>query len=460
MRKITSSKLAFIARFAVLITFVDRILFNSALYADGACHLFSSLFLGDVFISQANRSVASILLAVPLRLLELIGVKDFNYLYFAWKLGFCVPFAIAFAVNFLLRSRYRPIGFFFLSVTTLVFYLPNSLMAVAEYNILFPLVSVLLPSLHQFRYESDGRSATIVFLTLVLMCFAYEGGAVMAIAVSGIMVLEHIAQRFISARLSVRVFFDVIFSQETIIRAVLFGIVFGSALIAIVATPDWAKANALRSLTSFTTDLRYGAIGDTWLYFIIFFCILMLGSCLVTAKRSENTWRPGVFLAVWFVSVFAVFANHLPNHGFFSKGVYMILLACLTISYCCLGLPRIFNSIRATALVLVALLPVCAGFVIWEGIQFNRYLRGFKKILIALPENSSASTDNISYFIKPGADVFKWSLAQYSWSWGHICISVYLSPPNRALIIGPYDQEFFSFYDRLITDRRVPAPGE
>lgn len=172
-----------LALLAVVLTLFDKVVYNSSLYADGACDFMHVLYLNHFAYTATNRPVGDMLHAIPVRVLQMIGVEDDQYIYYAWKIGFAFTFAVAYLLIGFYKKRYQLIGYYFLSMSILIFYIANSIFSVAEYIPMYSLLALLLPAIFWYKREGDATALYVIGIISILLCLNYEAGISCSIAV-------------------------------------------------------------------------------------------------------------------------------------------------------------------------------------------------------------------------------------------------------------------------------------
>lgn len=222
--------------------------------------------------------------------------------------------------------------------------------------------------------------------------------------------------------------------------------------------PVWAAQNAKRSLTTWIIEYRWGAMFDTWLYFIVgFFIYYMLIFSIGRPKRTHYVSLRD-YLFAFVLGLFCIAASHYPNHSLYSKGVYVILIVAMVVAGSVFSVQNFHLAMRRTFYIVLAVLPIQLIYVVKEGARFDQYLAEFKSIIELHDEDSVNSVGDLEFFAHHGGagEAAASKLSNFSWSWGQLCLSVYLKPANNAKMVSPLDKEYMdpAFYSSLIDNKK------
>ena len=443
---------------AVLVVFLDRFLSKRSLFADGSCMFFRYFYEHSIDNPIAGRYLGGLLLALPLAIAQNFGVQGFDAQFFLWNVSFAFPFLLSVMLIYFLQKEFRLTGFFIICMAATLFYLPNSYFAVGEYNIVYPVLAVLVPSLRQQFRIGDARSAFLSSCCLFVLVLSYEPAAIfavlVAIAILGIFVWRALtvggAVRPGLTHLSVGAARAIVWPSFLLLTTVLF------SAISIASTPKWAKENAVLALTHYLTDTPRGAVADTWLYFTILVSFLMvwkMNSALTQPQKlpepqSNKLYKYALWMMIPLAAIAALLTNHLPVHSYYSKTIFIPVFLLLSANLMICSSEQLS---RLGARLTPALCLIFLGVTIWlvrEGFQFNTFLGRLERDLNALPSQSLVEADRLP--------IYNTRLGKtYSWSWAQVCLARYLRPSGKSSAFGPFDKEFvwyFPHFQRVVDE--------
>ena len=445
---------------SLLVVLLDRLIFQRSLFADGACNFLNFAISDQISVIVQNRPAAFMLMNLPLAFAQHFGVWDLERLLFFWHLGFAVPFLMSGIVASFLRRPFSILAFFLLSSSVCMFYLPDSIFSIGEYNMMYPLVSVALPSLMQHLRWRDSFSVAVFGIAVFMMGLCYEIGAIYALVlcVYGFIILlisgrtqngdrpmrRAAAGSWFMGLLSFSYWKPLFMRTGPIVYISVISI------FVCVFSLKWVTSssidNAHAALTTYLVLPNRGAASDSWLYLICAVCICVVAVKFNYKKRSVNFTRLITFSIALIVGISL---NHSSEHSYFSKTIYIPLFLVTSSVVCFQFNSKSLSLVRyLSAFVFVAMI-VSTSFVLWEGIQFNRFLRKLASELGTLPPKTMVDSSSLAIYKQ------SWLGKRFNWSWGQVCLSVIVKRDGDVLARGPYDELYFPYYWKVIQFGRV-----
>lgn len=406
------------------ITLADRIFTDRDLYADGSCMFLFSYFNAFTHQPLFSRIDAIMFLHLPSIIASGLGVADIGVLRFLWKIGYAVPFFISALSISCLSIKYRIFGFLYLIFSISLFYLPNSMFAVGEYQIIFAIIPALIASLKEFLIKHTKSAAIIFIACLLFLAKTYEIAAIFSLFVGSSLIIADLIKKYRNE--------EGIFNLlELSIILLIFLYISFNVFADFRYMPEWLKENSAKGFTYYLTWEIYGALWDTFIEFQIIISIGFLIAFFFVSERMNYNCRILQYL-IFLLCLASLLANHQPEHSYTSKTFF--LFNYLAISYI-----FIFIKISSTGIEngLKLIAPVlCAAiiFLVVQGFGFHNYMEGIRVFVLNKNAKVNVNTVDLEYF-KQGFG------RKYSWTWGQACIS-YLYSHQGPLVVGEFDREY------------------
>jgi hypothetical protein len=405
----------------LLVVIFDRLFFNRDLYADGSCIYLGSLLGNTTLQPLFSRIVAIEFLHLPYIIAVPLDISNDTILRFLWKIGYAVPFLIAtLAISYLSRES-RLFGFIYLIFSILIFYLPNSIFAVGEYQIIYAIAPVLLAAIKDLFRDGTRASKIIVFSCLILLGKTYEIAALYAFLCCFLILIIEASRKLKGANfLKVHDFYMYIF-----IFLVLGYFVYAD----IVFMPDWLKANSSAGFRAYLTWERYGALWDTWVIYQIAASISLI-IIFTTPAGSKKIYGVNALILIFCIT--SLFANHQSEHSYTSKTIFLAVYILLSTVFIFIKIKDI--NLNSIFFILTPTFFAVSIFLLFQGINFEKYLNfiGNKTKIIEKSENYYVA--DLPYFKDGNGRAF-------SWSWGQACLS-YIYSPGQSIIVGQFDEQY------------------
>jgi hypothetical protein len=413
-------KAVYLAVFMFMI--VDRMMFDRDLYADGSCIYLYLQLEGVINQPLFSRLAAIGLLHFPSIFLSYFGVDDIGITRIVWKIGYIVPFVFAILALRLLSEKNKDFGLIYLLFSIIVFYLPNSLFAVGEYQIIYAITPVVLAATKELL-ESYSRSSAIITLTcLILLSKVYEIAVILSITICVFILITNLIMFFKRGILRIP-------KVDSLIFLGLLIVLIYTLYVDIRYMPEWLKINSKAGFSTYLFDSPNGALWDSW---TVFQLAVSLSLAFIYLIRSES--KGGLLLGViiFFASAASLFLNHQPAHSYFSKTFFLAIYVGVSVLFLLIRTGDVISSPIIS--MLTPIFFAVAIYVLWQGFAYQGYIRTIHEIA-----SDKSAKGNIRAADHP---YFKTNIgARYSWSWGHACIS-FIGADRAAMVIGELDDQY------------------
>jgi len=199
----------FLLIIALTVLLIDRVIFNRDLYADGSC-----AFLDAILNDSTHNNLPSFIRMASIGLLHLpfyiglnFGITDWEVLRYLYKISYFFPFLLCFLSLQLLKHDYRNLGFSFLTISAIVFYLPNSFFAVGEYQVIYAVMPLLISSAKEYIEEDTLTSSILVSTSLIILSRLYEVATVFSVFCGLLIILLKYSFFYKNTKSSIVIFF-------------------------------------------------------------------------------------------------------------------------------------------------------------------------------------------------------------------------------------------------------------
>jgi hypothetical protein len=424
MKNIFKSPLYLLIFSIIIVLAGDRILFDRDLYADGACHFIQAFFVSEVDFPLKSRILGIALLHIPFSIFSGLGFKDYDFLRFLWKVSYFFPFLLSFIAIRLLDGDKRDFGLATLSLSIVLFYLPNSMFAVGEYTMIFAILPLLLAASMEYLETENFKSNCMICICIIILSSTYEAGGIFGIIfVSTLLLKVAIKKKFKNLH-------EVILKNASILVSLIGSIFF--FYMGIKYMPDWLKANAGAGLKDYLTMVKWGALSDVFIFYQLAIVCIFMGINKFTSETSKNKFV--LMMIIFLICIACLLSNHQPRHSYYSKSLF-VPIYLIFIYYLLVFNIQINAFLRLFHLVCWPTFLAVSIYIFSQGIQFDSYLASVNRVLIGQQPNSLIKYKDVD-FLKSGLG------EKYTWSWGHACVSLILNPSNKAMMIGEFDRDY------------------
>lgn len=418
----------------------DIIFFKRYLYADGACIFLSNYNLG-VHFEIPSRIVGQILLKTPIILSQLFNIDNLLIAEKIFALGFFFPFLISFILIQIFRNDYKNIGYFSYFLTLSIIYIPYSFFPLGEYNLIYPLIPLIVASFYQLKDYPEDLSARLIFnISIFILTLSYDIFPFFSI----LLIFLFYYQQYKSKKISY-------FIPE-----------FGSLIIACLALlsiklslPPLVAVNGLKGIFYYGYIQPDGYIYDSQLYFILAIFFVVVIFFLFDKKNKSQPKKPVHNIVVYILLAVFCFlanvANHYPSNSYFSKPIFLSVLIFFALFVLFFNKETFDNFIKFSLGGLFIIFLINSSFMFFYANEYKSYLKKFKKN-IEIYDSDYILQDEFVLSFKDDKRFYKqrFNYFPYDWSWGHSCLSQIVKPKNSSYVVGHCDPKYYiSFPDKV-----------
>ncbi|AKO64545.1 hypothetical protein VI34_06455 [Methylophilales bacterium MBRSG12] len=436
------SLIFYLAFVSLVVLFADRIFFERYLFADGACILLENFYQG-VFSEIPTRSISQFLLKIPMIFSQQFHVKDLFIAEKIFALGFFIPFLISFGAIQLFKNDYKKIGYFIFFLIVSLFYIPYSFFAVGEYNLIYPLIPLIIASFFQLKDLPEDVTARIIFnISIFILILSYDVFPFFSILLLTIFFNHHHNKKKINY-----------FIPEIGLLII--------SLLAILSSKFSLDAqivtNGLKGLTEYAYRQPDGFIYDTIIYFVAAMLISTIIFFTANNKNDKKQKKSKVRIIILFVvAVFCILANtanHYPSNSYFSKTMFLLIIIFFTSFIFLFSLEKFNGFIKISLNTLIIIFLINTLFMFIKAYEFKSYLNDFKKYIEINPTPYILQDEFLLNF-KDDKRFYKkrFNYFVYDWSWGHACLSQIIKPENKSYVVGHCDPNYYDLFPELIKD--------
>ncbi len=431
------SEVYYLNIFLISLMLLDAVVFDRAMYADGACAWVTAQ-MDESVINLFSRSAGIAIMHGFYYMLSVFVIND-AILYVAWKFSYVLPFLIALLIGNLFSYKNFIIFNLLILLNILIFYMPNSMFGIGEFNVLYAWVPLIVMA--SLQYAKNGSTAArMIFITfMILSSKTYEGSALFSLVIVPYFLWSSFKMH--RGKSAATLLADAFFVIVLILQFYY----------SFKYMPDWLKENAQSAVSSYLLPYSDGALWDTWL---IFQCIFVASYLTLMTHVKVEYKRPLALIGFWAVllviSSVMIFSGHLPKHSYFSKTFFIPMMFLVSLSFIFFNPPLISISLNRLAIVMYV---IAAPIVIYwgmEGYGFSKYLKSVDSITASMPKNSRIKIESIknNKFIELNK--------KYGWSWGSACLSYIANPAKKAFIEQPFDNEYpAAKFRTILNDQQI-----
>lgn len=398
-----------------LFMFLERLLFQRSLYADGSCYFIWDYLSESGKFHNYDRALALMLNHIPFHILKIFNINDYHINFYFYKIGFVFPFLVSFILSKMLQDQYRIHFNSFFLISIIFFYLPNSMFAVGEYNVIYAFLPLLVVSLKELYEKNSNGASTCILISALILIFSYSLATIYVILFTMIFLIKKSINSNTDEKLN-------LFKSSNLLIFCLLALSLVFLIYQNIFMSPVIKRNGIWGVTDYLTRPKTGGFSDSWFYFILFFSLSLKYLSNYYTNLKNNFKKYFFSSCLIFFLILFLFTNHQPSHSYYSKILFILSIGLISLQYFFLS-HQVMNNINnfLNNLFPIALLLVFI-FIIQQGIGFNNHMDSLKNII----EDDNNYSNEIRI---PNS-----RLNMFDWSWGHDCLSRIIFSNGKIII--------------------------